>query len=251
MPPFCYFVFPFRKTGAVLALLLVCLLTGCYAPVFTGLTEVDANEMVALLRNNSIDARKTLGEKELWIVEVPDALFARSVDMLRLNGFPRTTYDTRGSVFKKSGMVSTPTEEQARLLYALSQELAGTIAQIDGVLSARVQIVLAENDTFGKKLSEASASVFIRHRADVDMETDTALIKKMVENSIRDLKYDAISVYLSPSKTTLPPAPHPAVGLSEELWWAITGGLTFACFLIFFLLFRRGRRKIIEQGSTE
>ena len=113
-----------------------------------------------------------------------------------------------GDIFKKESMVSTPVEERARLVYAISQELAGTVAAIDGVLNSRVHLVLPETDTFGNKLSPAKASVFIKHRQDADLSTHVSQIKRLVENSVQDLQYEHISVFLFPSvPPPLPPAP--------------------------------------------
>jgi type III secretion protein J len=139
---------------------------------------------------------------------VEESLLPRCVAILSANGLPRSQYQNMGGVFKKDGMVSSPTEEKARLVFAISQELAGTIAAIDGVLNARVHLVLPEMDNFGNKISPSTASVFIKHRADVDLAGQTSPIKRLVENSVRDLKYESISVFLFPS-TAQPPMPLP------------------------------------------
>lgn len=179
--------------------LCLCLVCGCQATLYSGLEERDANEMLSLLRANGVEAGKESAGKGLWNLVVDDAAVARSLELLAGAGLPRARYQSMGDVFRKDGMVSTPTEEQVRLVYALGQELAGTIANIDGVLAARVHIVLPETDGFGKKTSSSSASVFIKHRAEADLTPHISAIKHMVGNSVRDLQYEAVSVFLFPS----------------------------------------------------
>jgi type III secretion protein J len=189
-------------------LALLCLLCACKTTLYAGLSEVEINEMLVVLSTNGIAAQKVDAGKGLWNLSVEERLLPRSVDILTANGYPRYSYKTMGDVFKKDGMVSTPTEEKARLVYAITQELSGTIATLDGVLAARVHIVLPEVDNFGNKISQSTASVFIKHRADVDLTAQVSPIKRMVENSVRDLKYESISVFLFPSSTP-PPLPLP------------------------------------------
>ncbi|MEY3202223.1 MAG: hypothetical protein RIR70_1773, partial [Pseudomonadota bacterium] len=97
---------------------------------------------------------------------------------------------------------STPLEERARYLYALSQELEHTFSQIDGVLSARVHIVLPERLTPGDPLLPSSAAIFIRHVPQVDLGALEPRIRRMVANSIPGLnagKTDQITVVFVPA----------------------------------------------------
>ena len=84
---------------------------------------------------------------------------------MRENNLPRSEFDTMGNVFAAKGMISSATEEKARMTYALSQELSDTFSRIDGVLTARVHVVLQTEDLATGKTTPASAAVFLRHTA--------------------------------------------------------------------------------------
>ncbi len=179
--------------------LLVCstlFLYGCQTTVFTDISESSANEIVAFLDGKGIVAQKQPGQAGLFSVLVDEVDFGASVQMLEAEGLPRASYDSLGNVFKKEGVVSTPLEENARLIFALSQEVAGSIALINGVLDARVHVVLPTTDAFGNTSAPSSASIFIKHRHDASIENEVARIKQLVEKSIQNLKYENISVFL-------------------------------------------------------
>lgn len=111
-------------------------------------------------------------------------------------------------------------EERARLNYAKAQELSGTLSEIDGVLVARVHVVLPEErDGLGKKSSPASASVFIKHAADVQLDAYVPQVKQLVNNGIEGLSYDRISVVLVPSQDVrqVPLAPRYETFLSIQV----------------------------------
>ncbi len=188
------------KYMRVLCLLLLMfstiLIYGCQTTVFTDISESSANEIVAFLDSKGIVAKKQPGQAGLFSVFVDEADFGPSVTMLEAEGLPRAAYDSLGNVFKKEGVVSTPLEENARLIFALSQEVAGSIALIDGVLDARVHVVLPTTDAFGNTSAPSSASIFIKHRHNASIENEVSRIKQLVEKSIQNLKYENISVFL-------------------------------------------------------
>jgi type III secretion protein J len=161
-------------------------------------SEVEANEMIALLMERGILATKSAGTEKTWDVSVKMEDFPNSVEILNSFGYPREDYYGVGQAFKKSGLVSSPTEERIRFMYSLSQDIAATISLIDGVTDAQVHIVLPDNDPFSDNFYPASAAVFINYRPDSNVEASVSKIKNLVMNSVEGLSYDNISVALFP-----------------------------------------------------
>lgn len=157
--------------------------------------------MVAVLLDAGINANKSAAEKEQWQVSVSQNQFARAVEVLKSNGFPRKDYDTLGSIFKKEGFASSPLEERARLNYGMSQELSHSIRDIDGVIEARVHLTMPEPDPLSKEVKPASASVFVKYRPGFDLQSETGAIKSLVTNAVEGLTYDRVSVIMTPSRT--------------------------------------------------
>ena len=196
-----------------LALFLLAL-TGCSDVVlYSNLRERDANEMMAILMKKGIACTKTPGEEQTWTLTVPTSSFSQAEEALEQQGYPKDDYVGIGEVFKKSGLVSSPTEERIRFMHALSQELSETVSRIDGVLEARVHIVLPNNSPLDEEAKPSSAAVFIKHRRNADLETSLPEIKNLVVNSIEGLTYDKVTTALFPasermalSETAEPPA---------------------------------------------
>nr|WP_210337818.1 type III secretion inner membrane ring lipoprotein SctJ [Ensifer sp. ENS02] len=180
-------------TGA--ALLLAALsLQACKGELYSNLDEREANLMVATLLASGIDADRTVQKNGKLTVSVEEDQFGAAVSILTDAGLPQTEFATIGSVFKKEGLVASPVQERAQMIYALSEELSRTISEIDGVLTARVHVVLPDNDPLQRFAAPASASVFIRHEADLTIDTLIPQIKTLVANGIAGLTYEKVSV---------------------------------------------------------
>lgn len=186
----------FLKTPAVVFLLCALLLGGCgnNTDLFGGLSETDANDVVAKLNDQHIAARKRTEKKGVAIVVSADDV-NRAVRILDAAGLPKKSRTSLGEIFKKEGVISTPLEERARYIYALSQELEATLSQIDGVVVARVHVVLPERIAPGERVQPASAAVFIKHTAALDPDSVQGRILQLVTSSLpgmagesRDLK---------------------------------------------------------------
>jgi type III secretion protein J len=184
-----------RSTRRLLAIvLLACLVQGCKTQLYTNLDEREANTMVAALLHKGIPADRVVQKDGRLTVNVAQDRFAEAVSILEQAGLPEQTFASMGEVFKSNGLVSSPTQERAQLIYALSEELAHTVSQVDGVVSARVHVVLPDNDLLKRNITPSSASVFVRHEAGLDINALIPQIKTLVANGISGLGYDGVSV---------------------------------------------------------
>ena len=174
----------------------VMMFAGCEKEValHSQLEERQANLVMAALLDDGIACRKTPGDEGAWNVMISESDFAAAANLLERRGLPRRSYHGVAEVFRKTGMVSSPSEERIRFMDALAQALSRTISCIDGVVDARVHVVLPENDPFAKNTLPSSAAVAIRSRWNSDIADLVPSIKNLVKNSIEVLKYEKISV---------------------------------------------------------
>ena len=181
---------------AIPVLAAALLLAGCdkETTLHAGLEERQANLVMAALLDAGIDCHKSPGEEGTWNVTVVESKFAEAVNLLEKAGLPRHAHQGIGEVFKKTGMISSPSEERIRFMDALAQDIAKTISAIEGVVDARVHIVLPENDPFARHVMPSSAAVAIRSRWDADLTDIVPSVKGLVKNAIEGLQYEKIMV---------------------------------------------------------
>ena len=172
------------------------LFAGCdkETTLHSGLEERQANLVMAALLDSGIECRKEPGDEGTWKVMVAGAKFAEAVNLLERRGLPRQPRQGIGEVFKKTGMISSPSEERIRFMDALAQDISRTISMIDGVVDARVHVVLPENDPFARNALPSSAAVAIRSRWDADLTELVPSVKGLVKNAIEGLAYEKIQV---------------------------------------------------------
>jgi type III secretion protein J len=216
----------------LLPFFLLLMLTACKTELNAGLTERQANEETALLLRNGIPATRDVDPKTGTLtVWVEQSRFADAVDLLRAHGLPKQHFDTIADVFKGGGLVVSPMAEQARLMYALGQELSQTISDIDGVLSAHVQIVLPNNDPLQRNPAPASASVYVKYEPGTEVTRLVPQIKMLVADGVAGLSYDKVSVILVPA--ALPPATLPPPQMQEVFGIWVYPGSAQAVRLLF------------------
>ena len=240
------------RTTALAGLAALALLAACKEELHTGLSEAEANEIVSVLTRAGAEASRTLGGDGTATVLVESADFGRAVEVLKSQGYPKRAYLTLGDVFQGDGFVVSQMEERARFVFAMTEELSRTIAEIDGVLGARVHVVLPTSDPMSRSRAASSASVAIRHLAAADTEDLLPQIKMLVANSIEGLSYDKVSVVFIPVAASAGPPPPPAEGAargplaalaaSGAGWIGAAGGAAGGALLMLLLGLGRGRR---------
>ncbi len=196
-----------RAGRAALAVCCVLGLVACKTDLYTKQNESDANSMVSALLESGIAADKVSPDGKTWSVAVEQADVVRSLSVLRAQGLPPDKHVNLGDMFKKEGLISTPTEERVRFIHGVSQELSATLSQIDGVVTARVHIVLPNNDPLAQEVKPSSASVFVKYRPQANLTALTPAIKNMVARSVEGLAYDNVSVTLVPGSMVVAAAP--------------------------------------------
>ena len=202
--------------------LVACVASGlaaCKTDLYTKQNEADANSMVSALLESGIAATKETPDGKTWSVKVGQDDVVRALAVLRAQGLPQDKHVNLGDMFKKEGLISTPTEERVRFIHGVSQELSATLTQIDGVVTARVHIVLPNNDPLAPEAKPSSASVFVKYRPQANLTALTPAIKNMVARSVEGLSYDNVSVTLVPGATVAPAPPPESSGLG--LWIAL------------------------------
>jgi type III secretion protein J len=237
------------------------IVTGCGSKLelYNSLTENEANQMLAVLLRSGIDADKTISKTGATIL-VDSARIPQAVALLNAEGLPRPKYASMSELFAKQGLISSPTEERVRYIYGITQELSHTLSQIDGVLSARVHVVLPENSPVGANVSPSSAAVLIRYAPSSPIDVQVPKIKELVVNSIQGLTYDRVAVILvkaEPEEVPLSIAdatPNPPPQPVPVLLYALAGGAMVSLIgngaLAYVLLRRRLSLKAATGGAA-
>jgi type III secretion protein J len=200
-------------------LLAALLALGCTTPIRHGLEEPAANEVVTALERAGIGAEKLRDEAggaaaPAFIVRVAQADAVRALDLLHTLGLPRGRRTGFAEVYRQPSLVPTATEERARYLEALSGEIERTLETVDGVLGARVHLVLEETDPLAggeKPRIPAQAAVLLKTRGGTAPMKE-ADVQKLVAGSVAGLQPAAVAVVVTASAAAPAEASLAAVG---------------------------------------
>jgi type III secretion protein J len=190
----------------VMSWLMLSAMSGCAertnTELYRSLPETEANRLVAFLDAHSIKAVKLAGREGVAVL-VSAATLPLAARLTTDAGLPREQYKGFGTVFQKDGLVSSPLEERARMMFAISQQLESMLMQIDGVVEAKVSVVLPERRS-GRYTELPSAAVMIKHLEALDTTLLAWKINRMVASSVPGL-VDAEPRQISVSFTAVDP----------------------------------------------
>jgi type III secretion protein J len=218
-------------TGARLLVLLGLLLslTACKIELYNGLNEEEANQMLALLILRNIDADKQMGKSGDISLRVEKEQFVNAVELLRQNGYPKRKTDTMADLFPSGQLVTSPTQEQAKMLYLKEQQLEKMLNSMDGVIQAQVSI--ADSGDKDNNTPMPSAAVFIKYSPDTNLANREAEIKSLIHDGVPNLRPENISVVLQAAdyryvlpKTSAAPTAIP----TWQRWLASNQGIVLA-----------------------
>ncbi|MGY2986249.1 type III secretion system inner membrane ring lipoprotein SctJ [Bradyrhizobium sp. USDA 4508] len=242
-----------------LILLATFALTGCGAKIelYRNLPAHDANKMLALLILHGIDAERLAEHNGAATLIVSTKDVPRAMSLLDGAGLPRDRLADLGTLFKKEGMLSSPTEERVRFIHGTTQELSETLSRIDGVFSARVHAVLPEN-TIDERVPPApsTAAVLVRYKAGTAVDQIVPKIKEFVANSLKGVSYDGVSVTLveaTQSDSGLPPLDASPVAAEASaplhLLVGLVAGLVISLIGNAVLAFLVGRKRVSHTAN--
>ncbi len=174
-------------------------LAACKSEIYSSLPEREANEMMSVLSQAGIDAQRQRLKNGQFALSVDQSQAARATMLLSQLGLPRQQFETLGTLFDAKRMVSTPFEERARFMHAINQELANSLTQIAGVVSARVHVMMPESSPLERDRQTPRASVFVYHLPDVAMNQHIPIIKTLIVNAVNGLNYEDVAVAIFPS----------------------------------------------------
>ncbi len=199
------------RPARLLWVLLACaipLAAGCGPDheVVAGLEELEANEILVVLRAKGIDGEKKKEEGRVvtFAVLVKDVDADDALRLLVANKLPRTRSQGLKEVYPPGGggLIPTRSEEKAKFLMAMQGEIERKLKSMPGIVQAHVSVVQPDKDIvrdLDTPPPPATASVAIVFNA-ID-ERGSATVKEdevrsLVAASIEDLRPQNVTVVM-------------------------------------------------------
>ncbi|HXU60481.1 MAG TPA: secretion protein [Polyangia bacterium] len=246
----------------------IAMLAGCSTNVLHAVDERAANEATAALERAGIGADKAVeesspaaGSATAFTVRVAAGDANRAIDLLHALGLPREHRRGFAETYGQPSLIPTPSEERGRYLNATAGEIEKTLETIDGVLGARVHLVLEDGDPLAldaKPREPARAAVLIKARpgAAAVAERD---VQRLVAGSVAGLDPASVAVVVTAAAdplegTTAPLAPlgplRISAGTRPVLIGVLAGALALLGLMATLLLILARRLAALERGAA-
>ncbi len=258
-----------RRGFAARGLLVAVIATAaCSTNILHGIDERSANDATAALERAGIGAEKlpdegaSTGSGASYTIRVAHGDGTRAVDLLAALGLPREKRRGFAETYGQPSLIPTPSEERARYLDATAGEIERTLETVDGIVSARVHLVLEESDPLAaevKPKSAARAAVLLKARPGA-APIAAADVQKLVAGSVAGLDATAVSVVVTsaadPGEATAAAlAPLGPLRLSPGtrplLVGAVVAALLVLALLATLLLVTARRLAALERAAAE
>ena len=238
----------------------------CSSNVLHGVDERSANEATAALERAGIGAEKLpdegapAGGGATYTIRVAHADGTRAVDLLRALALPHDRRRGFAETYGQPSLIPTPSEERARYIDALAGEIEKTLESADGVVSARVHLVLEEIDPLAadtKPRATARAAVLLKARPGTAPFSDGD-VQKLVAGSVAGLDPTAVSIVMTaaadptgPGATSLAALGPLRItpGTRPVLLAALVAGLALLALLATLLLLTARRIAALERAA--
>ena len=199
-----------RRGLTTSSLMVLLLAAGCSSRILGGLDETSANESLGALEHAGISAEKIADETSAGAAATGYALrvargdASRALDVLRARGLPRERRHGYAEVYSQASLLPTASEERARFIDATAGELERTLETADGIVSARVHLVLEEPDPLAidaKPRTPARAAVLMK-AAEGHAPLSEVDVQRLVAGSVPGLEPSAVAVVVTAAPTS-------------------------------------------------
>jgi flagellar M-ring protein FliF len=163
-----------------------------YAPLFSGLADKDAADVVDALHAAGVEYQL---DPLSGAITVPEAHLREARLKLASQGLPQGTRGGIEVMEKDQGFGTSQFVENARYQHALETEIGRTISELKPVKDARVHLALPKPSPFANAHEAPSASVMLQLHPGRSLEADQiAAIIHLVASSIPDLAPTRVTV---------------------------------------------------------
>jgi len=209
-----------RIAGLWVVFLLV-LTTGCMKrQLASGLTEAEAREIIVLLQDHGISADLEEVAKErsapTYSISVMGGgpAMVQAWRIMQENGLPRAKANGLEDVYANPGLIPTAAQEKAKLLVGLAGEMSRMLNSVQGVVDARVQVVLPDDNPLidRSQWHPPSASVLFKYQGGKPPLTEDQ-IKSLVAKGVEGLVAENIAVVFNKVEPKPPP--------EHDVFWLI------------------------------
>jgi type III secretion protein J len=173
-------------------------LFGCKVSVRSGLSEVEANQIVVALDRAAVVAHKravTGGGEPSYQVDVATADAIRALRVLDAQRLPKAVQPGFEELYGNTGLVATPGEERVRLAAATAGELSRSLERMPGVLDARVHLALPEpSSALDAKPTPITAAVLLQTARAHQQPFDEEPVRKLVASAVKGLDAGRVSI---------------------------------------------------------